>query len=81
MQSDTVNDLILFADHCDLYLMVQYFCLVISDLILYKDIFEIPLQSDAMNNFIQFVGDCDIFLTVNHLFTACKLKVRVTLEG
>ena len=26
--SDTVNDLILFGGHCDLYIMVQRFCLV-----------------------------------------------------
>ena len=26
--SDTVNDLILFGGHCDLYFMVQWFCLV-----------------------------------------------------
>ena len=28
VQSDTVNDLILFGYHCDLYIMVQRFCLV-----------------------------------------------------
>ena len=28
VQSDTVNDLILFGGHCDLYIMVQRFCLV-----------------------------------------------------
>ena len=28
VQSDTVNDLILLGGHCDLYIMVQRFCLV-----------------------------------------------------
>ena len=28
IQSDTVNDLILFGGHCDIYIMVQRFCLV-----------------------------------------------------
>ena len=28
VQSNTVNDLILFGGHCDLYIMVQRFCLV-----------------------------------------------------
>ena len=31
VQSYTVNDLILFGGHCDLYIMVQRFCFYISD--------------------------------------------------
>ena len=28
VQCGTVNDIILYIDHCDLYFMVQWFCLV-----------------------------------------------------
>ena len=28
VQSDTVNDLILFVGYCDLYFMAQWFCLL-----------------------------------------------------
>ena len=48
LQSDTVNDLIFFVDHCDLYFTVQCFCLVSPTLSNRRASLWILVQSDAV---------------------------------
>ena len=63
IQSDTVNDLILFVGHCDLYYMVQWFCLIslsLSDR--YASHFGYLFYTAS--DLVSFIGHCDLYFMV-----------------
>ena len=78
-----MNVLILFVGHCDLYFVVQCFCLV-SLTLSYRNAsymylkYLFTLQSDTMNGLIRVVGHCDLFhgpsyMSVHFLIVRVKL--------
>ena len=76
-----MNVLILFVGHCDLYFVVQCFCLVSLTLSYRKTSYLkylLTLQSDTMNDLIRVVGHCHLFHGPSYM-SVYFLIVRVKL--
>ena len=64
-QYNTTFDLKINVGHCDLYLLVQWFCLIAGRLFdIWTPYFGIMSQYDPMFDFKIFVGHCDLYFMV-----------------
>ena len=60
----TASDLIVFTGHCDLYFMVQCFCLVSTVSNMKASYFGYLFLSDTVNDLILLTGHCDLYFMV-----------------
>ena len=65
MQSDTVNDLILFVGQCDLYFMVRGFCFIYLALSKNRHHTLVLVQFHTVSDLIFFVGHCDLYFIIH----------------
>ena len=74
-QYDPMCDLKIFVAHCDLYFMVQWFCLISWKLFSgWTSYFGIMSQCDPTYDLQIFVGHCDLYFMV---YWICPLSWRL----
>ena len=62
---DPMNDHLLYLGHCDLYFMVQWFCLISWISICWINVTPgILLPCDPMNDHLVYLGHCDLYFMV-----------------
>ena len=72
---DTIFDLKINVGHCDLYFMVQWFCLISWKLFSgWTSYFGIMNQHDPASDLIIFVGQCDLYFMVHWI---CLISWRL----
>ena len=60
----TLGDLVLLVRHCDLYFMVQYFCLILQHCFMDLLILKLFVQYDTSNELIVLICQYDLYFMV-----------------
>ena len=75
-QDDTTFNPKINVSHCDLYFMVQWFCLISWRLFdIWTPYFEIMSQYDPMFDLKIFVGHCDLYFIVQWFYIIISWKL------